>query len=114
MPLRIIAIPLIALAPSFFTAPAAVAAGDADAGKRIAQQWCSACHVTGKEKRGKGSDAAPSFVGLAQKPVKTEAYLKAWIANPHPPMPNFNLSRRDIDDLVAYIRGLRRNSKTQR
>ncbi len=80
------------------------AAGDAAEGERIAQRWCSSCHVVGREAR--ATDRAPAFVALAADPAKTEGYLKAWITNPHPPMPNFNLTRQRIDDLVAYIRSL--------
>jgi mono/diheme cytochrome c family protein len=47
--------------------------------------------------------------GAGNNPAKTETYLKGWISNPHPPMPNFNLSRRTIDDLVSYIRSLAAN-----
>jgi hypothetical protein len=41
----------------------------------------------------------PSIVTLA---------TLAWLANPHPPMPNFNLSRTEIDWIVAYLASLRR------
>ena len=40
-----------------------------------------------------------------------EGYLKGWISNPHPPMPNFNLTRQTVDDLVAYIRSLGEGSR---
>jgi mono/diheme cytochrome c family protein len=79
----------------------AAAAGDAEEGGRIARRWCASCHMVDATRR--GGDAAPPFVALANDAKKTETYLKNWIANPHPPMPNFNLSRRDVDDLVAYI-----------
>ncbi len=88
------------------------AAGDAMEGERVAKQWCASCHVVGKG--GKGSDKAPAFAALAGNPAKSEAYLKTWISNPHPPMPNFNLTRRTIDDLVAYIRSLGENGKAIR
>jgi mono/diheme cytochrome c family protein len=84
------------------------AAGDAREGQRLAEQWCTSCHVVGQ--KGRGGDAAPPFIALANNPAKTETYLKGWISNPHPPMPNFNLSRRAINDLVAYIRSLAANS----
>lgn len=83
------------------------AAGDPVEGRRIAGQWCSSCHVIGPE--GRGADGAPPFMALANNPAKTETYLKGWISNPHPPMPNLNLSRRTIDDLVSYIRSLAAN-----
>lgn len=81
-----------------------LAAGDAQEGFRIARRWCASCHVIGRNTP--GGDAAPPFVALASDPDKTEAYLKNWISNPHPPMPNLNLSRSDIEDLTAYIRSL--------
>ncbi len=96
----VLLMPLL-LAP---TVSPARAAGDSVEGGRIAQRWCSTCHLVAPNRR--GGDAAPPFVALANNPAKTESYLKNWIANPHPPMPNFNLSRRDIDDLTAYIRSL--------
>jgi mono/diheme cytochrome c family protein len=88
-----------------FAASAAYAAGDPIEGKRVAKHWCAGCHVIGKSRR--GGDSAPAFVSLANNPAKSARYLKTWISNPHPPMPNFNLTRRTVDDLVAYIRSLR-------
>ncbi|MGY9004570.1 MAG: c-type cytochrome [Alphaproteobacteria bacterium] len=87
------------------TAPV-YAAGDARQGKQIAARWCSSCHLVGSA--GRSADGAPPFASLANNPAKTARYLKAWISNPHPPMPNFNLPRRTIDDLVAYIRSLKK------
>jgi len=85
------------------TVPAS-AAGDAAEGEKIANRWCSSCHVVGKKPT--ASDKAPAFAALAADPAKSEAYLKGWISNPHPPMPNFNLTRQTIEDLAAYIRSL--------
>lgn len=103
MIVRLIAALMIVL-PAMLAAAPAFAQGDASEGLRIARRWCSSCHVIGQNMR--GGDAAPPFIALANDPAKTETYLKNWIRNPHPPMPNFNLSRRDIDDLTAYIRSL--------
>lgn len=94
---------VLAAALTVAAAPA-LAQGDPREGRRIAERWCTSCHIIGVNTR--GPDAAPPFVALASDPNKTEDYLKTWISNPHPPMPNFNLSRRDVDDLVAYIRSL--------
>lgn len=87
----------------------ALAAGDAAQGEKIAKQWCTSCHVVGRKPM--ASDKAPAFAALAADPSKTEGYLKGWISNPHPPMPNFNLTRQTVDDLVAYIRSLGEGSK---
>ena len=81
-------------------APAAHAA-DAEAGRTIAQRWCSNCHVTGEAQR--GQDAAPTLPAIAERHANDQAWLRAWLTSPHPPMPNFNLSRQEIDNVVAYL-----------
>ena len=70
----------------------------------MAERWCTGCHIVNRS--GRQRDPAPAFAVLANDPAKTAQYLKAWITNPHPPMPNFNLTRRTVDDLVAYILSL--------
>ncbi|MDH3242081.1 MAG: cytochrome c [Alphaproteobacteria bacterium] len=87
----------------------ASAAGDAAEGERVANRWCVSCHVVGDKPM--ASDKAPAFAALAADPAKSEGYLKGWISNPHPPMPNFNLTRQTVDDLVAYIRSLGEGKK---
>lgn len=79
-------------------------AGDVANGKKIASQWCSQCHATGAD--ASAPDAAPPFPAMATDPAYTDRRLETWLAEPHPPMPNFELSRRTIDDVIAYIRSL--------
>jgi mono/diheme cytochrome c family protein len=55
-----------------------------------------------------GSDAAPPFESIANNPLVTEEGLRAWLADPHPPMPKFDLTRTEIDDIIAYIKSLKR------
>jgi mono/diheme cytochrome c family protein len=76
----------------------ALSAGDSAEGRRLAQQWCSACHGA--------SDAVPSLETIANRPGRTPYTLRAWLMEPHPPMPNFSLPREQIDDLVAYLTSL--------
>ncbi len=83
---------------------AARAAGDAAEGRRIAERWCVSCHAVAP--KGTGPDAAPPFAALAADPAKTEGYLRAWLQAPHPPMPDLQLTRNEIENLVAYIRAL--------
>lgn len=85
-------------------ASAPAAAGDANSGLGLARQWCVNCHII--DRSGGGSDAAPPFTAIAADPDKDSAYLQAWLATPHVQMPAMPLSRRDIDDLVAYITSL--------
>lgn len=84
------------------------AAAKAERGKFLARHWCMSCHVVERE-GGHGTDAAPTFPKLADDPAYTEARLKGWLAAPHPPMPDPGLSRREIDEIAAYIISLRRN-----
>jgi mono/diheme cytochrome c family protein len=82
------------------------AAQDAEAGRRLAQQWCTGCHMIGPT--GPGADRAPAFVSVANDPRRTPARLRAWLTDPHPPMVNPGLSNQEIESIVAYIGSLRR------
>lgn len=83
-------------------------AADSARGASLAERWCVACHVPGPGVRsGLGTDAGPPFATIAADPAMTEQRLRGWLADPHPPMPNFNLSRAEIEDLIAHIRSLK-------
>ncbi|HEX7970589.1 MAG TPA: c-type cytochrome [Stellaceae bacterium] len=84
----------------------ASAAGNAQAGHALAQVWCSSCHMV--DTSGQGRDTAPPFADIAKRRTADRAWLRAWLISPHPPMPNFNLSRQEIDDIVAYLDSLAR------
>ena len=85
----------------------AQATGDAMRGASLAESWCVACHVVDNKGTGRTVDLAPPFARVANDPRKTPGALKQWLARSHPQMPNFNLGRREIDDLVAYIQTLK-------
>lgn len=79
----------------------ALAAGDAQAGQNLAQSWCSGCHIV--DRSGHGADTAPPFPTIANSSPENHTWLRTWLTDPHPPMPNLNLSRQQIDDIVAYL-----------
>jgi len=85
------------------TSPAA-AQGDAEAGHDLVQRWCTACHVVDRE--GHGTDAAPPLPRLLPSGTRTPDDLRTWLSDPHPPMPKLNLSRQEIEDIVAYLERL--------
>jgi cytochrome c len=95
-------IPLAALS----MAPAAHAAGDPETGRALAQQWCTACHVVDLE--GHGTDAAPALPVLLSDDLRTADELRGWLAAPHPPMPDLDLTRQEIENIIAYLESLRR------
>ena len=73
-------------------------------GKKLAAQWCGECHVTGAQMS--ASDIGPTFQTIAA--TRSPGYLRRFLADPHAriDMPPFDLSREDIEDLVAYIESL--------
>jgi mono/diheme cytochrome c family protein len=80
------------------------AEGRSAAGKRLSQQWCAACHQV--EPNGLAKDTAPPFASLGVEKGRDPGWIRAWLINPHPPMRGINLSRQQIDDIVAYLQSL--------
>jgi mono/diheme cytochrome c family protein len=79
----------------------ASAAGDARTGQHMAERWCTGCHVVDRQTQ--GADTAPSFQAIAARNAQHPERLRTFLAAPHPPMSGFNLSREQIDDIVAYL-----------
>lgn len=84
--------------------PAAAHAQDAQRGRALAERWCTACHVVSDSMP--GGTLGPAFGAMRTLRGRSTAQLTGWIAAPHGPMPDFNLSGREIRDLVAYIDAL--------
>lgn len=86
------------------------AAGTPEAKLGIIADQCTACHeVPGYEARWERADInAPSFVEIAQNPEKYPPdQLRMFLQKPHWPMTQFMLSSKDIDDILAFIAGLK-------
>lgn len=85
-------------------APDAVAA-DPEAGKAVVEMWCVSCHL------GSGGrvtqDGAPPITAIARVMQPDTDMLQRVLADPHPPMPEVSLTRRQIEDVVAYLATLR-------
>lgn len=90
-----------ALLLALILGPGAEAAGDPQVGQALASQWCTGCHAG--DKAANVSDAAPSLQHIARIRAGETDWLNTWLTSPHPPMPNFNLSRTEIDDIIAYL-----------
>ena len=87
------------------TSEAAFAA-DADHGSALAQRWCATCHVISSAQRVE-IDHSPSFASIAQRGDFSAEKLAFFLLEPHPKM-NMSLSRKEADDLAAYIAEQRR------
>lgn len=80
------------------------AEADIASGRKIAERWCSECHVVAPGQR-QASDSVPTFAQINRSGRFDEATLSAFLANPHHSrMPDLSLTRSEIADLVAYIR----------
>ncbi|WP_026379504.1 c-type cytochrome [Afifella pfennigii] len=90
---------------ALLTVPA-LAAAFPDEGERIARQWCAECHVVAEDQTS-ASAAAASFAAMAEKYADDGmGALAAFLADPHPLMPDMSLTRQEIRDLTAYIASL--------
>lgn len=81
-------------------------ADSVERGAAIAEQWCANCHLVGPQQE-QASTAAPSFESIAAGSEQRFEWLAAFLAEPHPVMPEMSLSRRQIRDLGAYLETLR-------
>ncbi|HEX6142557.1 MAG TPA: cytochrome c [Geminicoccaceae bacterium] len=79
--------------------------GDPEQGRALVTQWCTTCHVV--DRSGEGADVGPPLPALLDHDLRTPDEIRGWLADPHPPMPDLDLSRQEIEDVVAYLESLR-------
>ena len=91
------------LLPAMLAASGALAA-DADSGKRLAEMRCVTCHTVSPSERRVVTDAPP-FEAIARKFASNPDTLAFSITDPHPRM-NVTLTRREAQDIAAYINTL--------
>lgn len=105
---RVLAVPVLAMAVAGGAAHAAEGAGDAAGrGRAFVEANCARCHAVGP--KGESPNAsAPAFRTLHERyPVENLAEsLAEGIVTGHPDMPEFELDQDQIDDLLAYLKTL--------
>ena len=104
---RAIGTGLLGLVSAVVISGAAPAAeqGNAERGAMLSKRWCASCHVVDAT-QAKGSVDAPSFAALANAPGKTAGGFSDFLTMPgttHTKMPDLQLSRVEISDIVAHI-----------
>ena len=77
-------------------------AADAGHGETLAKRWCAACHIVAPD-QSHGQDNVPPFATIAKIPDFNANAIARFLMNPHPKMPDMQLSRDEADDLAAYI-----------
>jgi mono/diheme cytochrome c family protein len=80
---------------------------DPDHGEVLARRWCAACHVVADDQT-HGTDNVPTFAAIAAKPGFNATRVAAFLRDPHPKMPDMQISGPESADLAAYIASLRK------
>ena len=80
--------------------------GDPTAGRRLAENVCSACHVIAPGQASTTDVDAPAFPDLASEPRVTALSLRVFLQTPHERMPDLRLGPEETDNVIAYILSL--------
>ena len=76
-------------------------------GLQTARKLCATCHLIGEPPNSATAADVPGFASIANRPKQSAEQLTNWLIEPHQPMPNLHLTRKEIRDLAAYILTLR-------
>lgn len=96
---------LVALALLAALASKPAIAADAEHGEQLAKRWCASCHVVAADQT-RASDSVPAFASIAKMPGFSADKISTFLMDPHPKMPDMQLSRDEAKDLGAYIASL--------
>ncbi len=91
----------IAVALTLCGGGAATFAQDVESGRRLSERWCSECHAIGPAPGKPGRMI--SFAAIAAKQGITSDMISSFLLMPHATMPNMPLSRKDAQDIAAFI-----------
>lgn len=76
-------------------------------GEALAAKLCANCHLL----PGSGATAVPAgvptFRAIANKPGQTGDHIAQVLIRPHAPMPDLQMTRDEILDVLAYLETLR-------
>ncbi len=86
-------------------ASVSAAPGDPAQGEKLAKRWCAACHVVAADQT-RGADNVPAFATIARMQGFNAQSIAQFLMDPHPKMPDMQLSRDEASDLGAYIASL--------
>lgn len=76
-------------------------------GLAFAQKFCSNCHLVEGGTSATVQAGMPSLQGLANKPGQSGERIRNVLINPHPPMPDMQVSAQEILDVISYLQTLR-------
>jgi len=76
-------------------------------GLMAARRICADCHIVEPSQESVSFIHSLSFARIAAMPETTEMGLRAFLLTPHVAMPDFILTKKQTDDIVAYILSLK-------
>ncbi len=94
-------VPYVAIALTIIGTSAAFAA-DPYNGHMIVRRWCSGCHLVARGQKGPTTEATP-FAIIAKRGGFDAARLAFFLLDPHPKMPNMQLTRSEAADIATYF-----------
>ena len=95
------------LACLLVASPGITWAQDIEQGHQLATRWCANCHVVERTAAAASANGLPTFPAIASNPRLTPDFLRATMSAQHGRMPDFQISKRQQDDLIAYIQSLK-------
>ena len=78
---------------------------DAAHGKTLAKRWCASCHIVANDQT-RGADKRQLYAWIAKMPGFSAEKIAQFLMDPHPKMPDMQLSRNETRDLGTYIASL--------
>lgn len=98
----------VALILLFAWAGSALAAGDVEQGRLVAEKWCARCHVIGADRPAGGIDSTPSFFLMHDKLDAYRERIRSFDQRrPHKALA-FDVDVGEREDLITYIGVLER------
>jgi cytochrome c len=76
-------------------------------GRELTQTLCSSCHLVGGRADSAVPAGIPTFRGIANKPGQTGQHIADVLMKPHLPMPDMQLTRGEITNIILYLETLR-------
>ena len=78
-------------------------------GRELAVRLCSNCHVVSGAATAAVPEGSGTFRGIANSPGQSAERISNVLILPHLPMPDHQLTREEIQDILAYLETLRTN-----
>ena len=80
---------------------------DASRGLRLSERLCASCHLVRSGQSSAVVSGVPSFRAIAKL---ANERVSSTLMRPHLPMPDMQLTRNEIADIIAFIEDLRRKA----